>query len=159
MRAIRRAFGRGFEVVEIGAASSSDGDGGGGSAEAVAAARGAEVYMGYGVPPAVARAAQGTLKWAPSAAAGVRATLTPELLATGAALTNAKGLHAEPMADWVVAAIGFCLRGLHDAVRAQRDARWTKDLFTAGRVRVREFTGTRVGVVGLGGIGTAVARR
>ncbi len=157
--AIRRAFGRGFEVVEVSATTSSDGDGGGGSPEAIAAARGAEVYLGYGVPPAVARAAQGTLRWAHSAAAGVRATLTPELLATGAALTNAKGLHAEPMADWVIAAIGFCLRGFHDAVRAQREVRWTKDAFTDGRVRVREFAGTRVGLVGLGGIGTAIARR
>jgi phosphoglycerate dehydrogenase-like enzyme len=159
LRAIRAAFGRGFEVVEIGAATSSDGDGGAGSSEAVAAARGAEVYMGYGIPAAVARAAQGTLKWAHSAAAGVRATLTPELRATGAVLTNAKGLHAEPMADWVVTAMGFCLRGFHHAVQAQREARWTKDAFTDGRVPVREFAGTRVGLVGLGGIGTAVARR
>ena len=159
VRAMRRAFGRGFDVIEIAASTSSDGDGGGGSPEAVAAARGAEVYMGYGVPPAVASAAQGTLKWAHSAAAGVRAALTKELLATGAVLTNAKGLHAEPMGDWVIAAIGFCLRGLHDAVRAQRDGRWTKDAFTDGRVRVREFAGTRVGLLGLGGIGTAIARR
>ncbi|MBI2614903.1 MAG: hypothetical protein HYW52_04355, partial [Gemmatimonadetes bacterium] len=48
--AIRRAFGRGFEVIEVSAATSSDGDGGAGSAEAAAAAGGAEVYLGYGVP-------------------------------------------------------------------------------------------------------------
>jgi phosphoglycerate dehydrogenase-like enzyme len=152
-------LGRGFEVVEVGAATSSDGDGGAGSPEAAEAARGAEVYMGYGVPRAVAQAALGTLKWAHSAAAGVRATITPEFLATGAVLTNAKGLHAEPMADWAVAAIGFCLRGLHYAVWGQREGRWTKDEFTDGRVPVREFAGTRVGLIGLGGVGTAIARR
>jgi len=146
-------------VVEVAAAGSSDGDGGVGSAEAAVAARGAEVYLGYGVPRAVAVAALGSLKWAHSAAAGVRATITPEFLATRAVLTNAKGLHAEPMADWAVTAIGFCLRGFHYAVAAQRDARWTKDEFTDGRVPVREFGGTRVGIVGLGGIGSAVARR
>lgn len=157
--AIRRAFGRGFDVVEVNSATSSDGDGGAGSPEAAAAARGAEVYLGYGVPRAVAKAALGSLQWAHSAAAGVRATITPEFLATGAVLTNAKGLHAEPMADWVVAAIGFCLRGFHYAVAAQREGRWTKDEFTDGRVPVRQFGGTRVGLVGLGGIGAAVARR
>ena len=157
--AIRRAFGRGFQVVEVAAAGSSDGDGGVGSSEAAEAARGAEVYLGYGVPRAVATAARGSLRWAHSAAAGVRATITPEFLATGAVLTNAKGLHAEPMADWAVAAIGFCLRGFHYAVQAQREIRWTKDEFTDGRVPVREFGGTRVGIVGLGGIGSAVARR
>lgn len=157
--AIRRAFGRGFEVIEVSAATSSDGDGGAGSPEAAAAAGGAEVYLGYGVPRAVAKAALGTLRWAHSAAAGVRATITPEFLATGAVLTNAKGLHAEPMADWAVAAIGFCLRGFHYAVAAQREGRWTKDEFTDGRVPVREFGGARVGLVGLGGIGSAVAKR
>nr|AKQ04693.1 putative oxidoreductase [uncultured Gemmatimonadetes bacterium Rifle_16ft_4_minimus_7] len=157
--AIRRAFGRGFDVIEVNSATSSDGDGGAGSAEAATAARGAEVYLGYGVPRAVAQAALGTLRWAHSAAAGVRATITPEFLATGAMLTNAKGLHAEPMADWAVTAIGFCLRGFHHAVAAQREARWTKDEFTDGRVPVREFGGARVGLVGLGGIGAAVARR
>jgi phosphoglycerate dehydrogenase-like enzyme len=157
--AVRRAFGRGFDVIEIAAAGSSDGDGGVGSSEAAAAARGAEVYLGYGVPRAVALAAQGTLEWAHSAAAGVRATITPEFLATGAVLTNAKGLHAEPMADWAVAAIGYCLRGFHYAVQAQREGRWTKDEFTDGRVPVKEFGGTRIGIMGLGGIGSAIARR
>ena len=157
--AIRRAFGRGFEVREISAAGSSDGDGGAGSPEAAAAARGAEVYLGYGVPGPVAQAAQGTLRWAHTAAAGVRATITPEFLATGAVLTNAKGLHAEPMADWAIAAIGYCLRGFPYAVQAQREGRWTKDEFTDGRVPVKEFAGTRVGIMGLGGIGGAVARR
>ena len=58
-----------------------------------------------------------------------------------------------------MAAIGFCLRGLHAAVEAQRERRWAKGAFTDGRVRVREFAGTNVGVVGLGGIGRAVAKR
>jgi phosphoglycerate dehydrogenase-like enzyme len=89
----------------------------------------------------------------------VRASLSPEFLATGARLTNSRGVHAQPIADWVVAAIGFCVRGFHSAVAAQREGRWIKDAFTDGRVPVREFGRTRVGIVGLGGIGEAVARR
>jgi len=139
--------------------ASSDGDGGAGSPAAIAAARGAEIYVGWGVPPGVVQAAAGTLRWVHSAAAGVGASITPELLATGARLTNSRGVHAEPIADWVIAAIGFCLRGFHDAVAAQRERRWAKDAFTDGRVAVREFAGTRVGLIGLGGIGQAVARR
>ncbi|HET7039187.1 MAG TPA: NAD(P)-dependent oxidoreductase, partial [Gemmatimonadales bacterium] len=40
-----------------------------------------------------------------------------------------------------------------------REERWAKDVFTDGTVRVREYAGTRLGLVGLGGIGRAVARR
>ncbi|MBE0593844.1 MAG: NAD(P)-binding domain-containing protein, partial [Gemmatimonadales bacterium] len=74
-------------------------------------------------------------------------------------LTNSRGILAEPMADWAVASIGFCLRGFHEAVAAQRAHRWAKPAFTDGSVRVRELAGTRVGIVGLGSIGAAVARR
>jgi phosphoglycerate dehydrogenase-like enzyme len=157
--AVRRAFGAGFEIVDVQAPTSSDGDGGSGSPEAIQAAGGAEVYVGWGVPRGVAKAGRGTLRWAHSGSAGVGSSLSPEFLATGARLTNSRGINAEPMADWVVAAIGYCVRGFHTAAAAQRGRRWVKDEFTDGRVAVREFAGTRIGLVGLGGVGAAVARR
>ena len=157
--AFARALGRGWDVVRVRAASSSDGDGALGSREAAGAARGAEVYVGWGVPGAVAAAGAGTLRWAHTAAAGAAASITPELRAAQVTLTNSRGIHAQPIADWVVTAIGFCLRGFHAAVEAQRSERWAKDVFTDGTVRVREYVGTRVGLLGLGGVGAAVARR
>lgn len=159
IHAVRRAFGRGFDVVSVTAPASSDGDGGAASPEALRAVKGAEVYLGYGVPRKVALVAAGTLRWAHTASAGVRAALTPEFLATGARFTNSRGVHAEPMADWVLAAIGFCLLGWHWTVAAKREGQWIKDAFTDGRIPLRELRGTRVGLVGLGGIGAAVARR
>jgi len=157
--AIRRAFGRAWDVVEIGVATDSDGDGSGGSPEAVKAVAGAEVYLGYGVSRAVARAGAGTLRWAHSGSAGVGSAITPELRATGAVLTNSAGVHAEPIADWVLAAIGYFFRGLNAAVKAQHDRRWAKDDFCNGSTFLREMTGARVGIIGLGGIGGAVTRR
>ncbi len=157
--AIRRALGRGWEVVEILTPALSDGDGASASGEAVQAARGAEVYFGWGVPAGVARAAHGSLKWAHTASAGVTASLSADFQATGAILTNSRGIQADPMADWTLAAIGFCLRGFHPAVKAQREHAWVKDEFTDGRIAVREFSGARVGIIGLGGIGRAVAKR
>jgi len=74
-------------------------------------------------------------------------------------LTNSAGVHAEPMADWVVAAIAYFTRGLNRMVSAQRQGRWAKEDFTDGAVPMREFRELRLGVFGLGGIGTAVARR
>jgi phosphoglycerate dehydrogenase-like enzyme len=146
-------------VVNVTAVAQSDGDGGGGSGAALRAMRGAEVYMGFGVSRAIARAGMGTLRWAHSAAAGVGSSLTPELAATGARFTNSRAVHAEPMADWVVAALGFCFRGFHEMVAAQRTRRWAAERYTDRRVVLREFTGARIGLVGLGGIGTALAQR
>ncbi len=121
--------------------------------------RGAEAYLGFGVSPTIARAGLGSLCWAHSAAAGVGSSLTPELAATGAAFTNSRAIHAEPMADWVLAALGYCFRGFYEMVRAQRERRWSQSLFTDRTVVCREFGGARIGLVGLGGIGRAVAHR
>jgi len=157
--AIRRALGRGWRVVSVAAPAVSDGDGAVGSDEAVEAVRGAELYFGWGVPKAVAEAAHPALRWAHSAAVGVGASLTPGLLAGGTLLTNSRGVHAEPMADWVLGAVAFCTRGFHWAAAGKYEGRWVRDSFTDGTVPVRELAQTRVGIVGLGGIGSAVARR
>ncbi len=121
--------------------------------------RGAEIYLGWGVAPAVAAAGHGTLRWVHTAGVGVGAAVGPEFRGTGAALTNSRGVHAEPMADWAVTAVGCCLRGFHAAIEAQRERRWAKGDFADGSLRLREFRGARIGLVGLGGIGRAIARR
>ena len=122
-------------------------------------AAGVEVYLGWGVPAAVVRAAGSSLRWVHTAAAGVGGSLTAELAATGAVITNSRGTHAEPMADWSVAAIGFCARGFHAAVAAQNRGEWIKDAFTDFTRRTVEFVDLNIGIIGLGGIGRAIARR
>ena len=159
LKTLRRAFGHKWRVIEVRATSSSDGDGGKPSAEACRAAVGAEVYIGWGVAPQIVEAAAGSLRWIHTAAAGVGGSLSDQLAESGTVLTNSRGVHAEPMADWAVGAIAFCVRGFHDAVAAQRRRRWAKDRFTDGSVRLIEFDETRVGIIGLGGVGRAIAKR
>ena len=157
--AIKNAVGTDWDVIEIKAPAVSDGDGayGSGSPESIAAARGAEIYLGFGVPEGVASAAKDTLRWAHTATAGVGSSLGH--VGKGVLLTNSAGVHAEPMADWVVAAIAYFTRGLDRMVSAQRQGRWAKEDFTDGAIPMREFRELRLGVFGLGGVGTAVARR
>ena len=158
VRAIRDALGAGWEVVPVDAPAPSDSDGGSGSPESLVAARGAEIYLGYGVPAGVLTAAGGTLRWAHSGTAGVGASL-PHLRGSGVTLTNSAGVHAEPMADWVVAAIAYFARGL-DRMRAAQDAgQWAKDEFADLQVPVREFMSPRsiAGLVGVRGFARLVA--
>jgi len=155
---IRAALGPGWEVIHVSAPARSDGDGGSGTPEAVAAARGAEIYVGYGVPSGVVAAARGTLRWVHTATAGVWMSL-PNLAGTGIVLTNSAAVHAEPIADWTIAALAYFVRGL-DRMRAfQAAGHWANAELTAAPVRVRELSELRLGVFGLGGIGGAIARR
>jgi phosphoglycerate dehydrogenase-like enzyme len=158
VQTIRAALGSGWEVVQVHAPAASDGDGGSGNPEAVAAARSAEIYVGYGVPPGVIAAGRGTLRWVHTATAGVWMSL-PSVAGTGIVLTNSAAVHAEPIADWTIAALGYFARGL-DRMRAFQVAEhWASTELTAVPVPVREFTELRLGVFGLGGIGGAIARR
>lgn len=150
-------------MVRIAAPADGRGDGEGGvSSEVVAAVRGAEVYVGWGVPEAVVQASaeEGAgLAWAHSLAAGVGGSLGPAMRAAPTVLTNSAGIHAEPMADTVLAMILHFARGLDFAVRAQADRRWDQSPFAAADTPVREIDGATLGVLGLGGVGAAVARR
>jgi phosphoglycerate dehydrogenase-like enzyme len=155
---IKNVLGEQWDVAEVKAPAVSDGDGGSGSPEAINAARGAEIYLGFGVPSGIAAAAKETLRWAHSATAGIGSSLA-HLSGSGVVLTNSAGVHADPMADWAIAAIAYFTRGLDRMVSAQRQGRWAKEDFTDGGIPMREFRDLRVGIFGLGGIGSAVARR
>jgi phosphoglycerate dehydrogenase-like enzyme len=156
---IRAAVPDDWECVAVSAAADGTGDGGAVPAEVLDAARGAEVYLGYGVPRDLFLAAGETLRWAHSAAAGVGGSLYPEMLASRVTLTNSAGVHAEPIADTVLAMMLHFARGLDWAVRAQAGRRWDKAPYETADAPVRELSEGTVGLLGLGGIGRAVARR
>jgi phosphoglycerate dehydrogenase-like enzyme len=155
---VAAVLGPGWHVHEVDAPAASDGDGGTGSEESVRAAGGSEIYLGYGVPPGVVLAGRSTLRWVHTGTAGVGASL-PHLRGTGILFTNSAGVHAEPMADWALAAIAFFSRSLDYMLEAQRAERWIKSEFANFQCPVRELADLRVGIYGLGGIGAAVARR
>ncbi len=80
----------------------SDGDGGHTpTPAALAAISDAEVYFGYGITRPLFLAAK-KLRWAHSAAAGVGGALYDEMRASDVILTNSAGVHAIPMAEYVI---------------------------------------------------------
>jgi phosphoglycerate dehydrogenase-like enzyme len=141
------------------AATSSDGDGPPRpSDEVLEAVRGAEVYFGFGIPRVLLVAAP-NLRWVHSAAAGVGTALYPEMLASDVAFTNSAGVHAIPMAEYVVAGVLHFLRGLDYAVDQQHRTEWNKTPFVRLDSVLREMDTVRAVIVGTGGIGQAVGER
>lgn len=124
----------------------------------VYAAREAEVYLGYGIPAALLRAGK-ELGWVHSGAAGVRGSLTPEMLSSEVLFTNSKGIHGPPMADTALGMILHFSRGLDFGVAAKARGDWDKDPFYSGGHPLMEVAHSTVGVFGFGGIGREVARR
>jgi phosphoglycerate dehydrogenase-like enzyme len=149
----------GWRAHIVRALTSSDGDGPREpSAESLDAISGAEVYFGFGIPKPLFFAGK-RLRWVHSAAAGVGNALYAEMLASDVLLTNSAGVHAVPIAEYVVAGVLHFFRGLDVAQAQQRESRWEKSFFVSDVTPVREVSGARVLVVGAGGIGTEVAKR
>jgi phosphoglycerate dehydrogenase-like enzyme len=128
------------------------------SEESLRAIADAEVYLGFGMPPLLWRAAT-RLRWVHSASAGVASLLFPEMVASDVALTNSAGVYGESIAEHVLAGVLFLLRSFDVAGVLQRRAEWDSAVFGTDAAPVREVSECRVLVVGAGGIGSAVARR
>ena len=77
----------------------------------------------------------------------------PDLRARGIALTNASGVNSEDVADLALGLLIACWRSMIAADADVRAGRWRQIGFK------RRLKGARLGIVGLGEIGTAVARR
>jgi phosphoglycerate dehydrogenase-like enzyme len=138
---------------------SSRGDGGSVSPQAIDAARGAEVYVGAGVPRDVFIAAQPELRWAHSTTAGISSFLYPELLRSSVVFTNSAGIHAAPMAETALGMILHFARGFDFAAAGQQRGEWEQSHFIEAESPVREIAGAELVLLGLGGIGREVQQR
>lgn len=158
-RTIEGATPAGWRVRIVRSPTSSDGDGPPEPSDEVKEAIvDAEAYLGFGIPKALFDRAR-KLKWVHSAAAGVASALYPEMRASSVLLSNSAGIHAIPIAEYVVAGILHFFRGLDVAAEQQREARWDKSFYVSEDSPVREVAGARILIVGAGGLGTAVATR
>jgi D-2-hydroxyacid dehydrogenase (NADP+) len=122
-------------------------------AQMLAAASEAEVILGE--PPVEAIRAAKKLKWVQHWAAGVE-NLPPELMQHPCVLTNMQRVFAPVIAETAFALLLGLTRGLVQAsVPNFRLRRWER----GGTVSLEDLYQKTMGVVGLGGIGTEIARR
>jgi len=149
----------GWTVYVVSAPTSSDGDGPPRpSDEVMRSIRDAEVYFGFGIPKPLFGEAK-RLRWVHSAAAGVGSALYPEMVASDVLFTNSAGIHAVPIAEYVVAAVLHFLRGLDIAIDQQRRGEWNKTPFVRVDSVLREMDTVRALIIGVGGLGGAAAER
>src|SRR5687767_15948421 len=90
------------------------------------------------------------LKWVHSATAGVERVLTPAALERGLAITNARGVFSDPIAESVLMAVLAVSRRLPQLLELQAERTWQP-------LEGREMSDLTIGVVGLGSIGGRVA--
>jgi phosphoglycerate dehydrogenase-like enzyme len=93
------------------------------------------------------------LRWLHSPSAGVDKLPLAELRRHNIALTNAAGVFAVPIAEWVMGTLLAIAKRTRELYNAQRHSRWQGDL------ALDELTGKTLLLLGSGGIGREIARR
>lgn len=123
------------------------------TADLDAAIGSAEVILcGFRLPNGVpARTPQ--LKWVQCMAAGVERLMDGGLFEAGVTLTNGKGIAATPIAEWVLGAMLMFSKKM-----PEHFYRKTRRLYQRTDVLPFSLEGKTVGVLGLGAIGSEVAR-
>jgi len=114
----------------------------------------ADVLYTQRIAPEQVAAAQ-RLKWVQTFGAGVEWLLTPTLQRReDLVVTNASGIHAQPIAEHVFGLMLMFARQLHLATRQQAARKWDGAQLQAG---VTTLSGATLGIVGLGAIGRKIA--
>jgi phosphoglycerate dehydrogenase-like enzyme len=140
-------------------------------AEARLAIADADAFFGKLTPPLLAAARR--LRWVQAPTASLEHFVFPELVDHPAVLTNMRGLYSDVIADHVFGYVLCFARNFHHYIRSQLEARWApiggaseQPGFATGPAQVsavdrahRHLADATLGVVGLGQIGSEVARR
>ncbi len=92
-----------------------------------------------------------SLEWVQGPAAGIDNPAWSGLLQRGVRLTNASGIYAEPMAQYVSAWVLAWAQGLGGQMLRSQHHEWNP-------IEAHDLTSATMGIVGYGGIGKACAR-
>jgi phosphoglycerate dehydrogenase-like enzyme len=101
--------------------------------------------------PQVLRENAPKLRWVQLTSAGVDRAARSGLVGSEFMITNASGVHATPIGEYVLLLMLMFCKGAKTFVRAQERHEWT-------RFMSRELYGKTVGIVGYGHIGEGVAK-
>jgi phosphoglycerate dehydrogenase-like enzyme len=125
--------------------------------EAIRLAAGADALLGRFCYEEILQAGQ-DVRWIQYPSAGVaRCVSSSALRERDILLTNAQRLYGPEIAEHVLAFLFYFSRGLYRYVPEQQQAHWNRDVVPTGQLW--ELEGKTMLVLGLGGIGTEVARR
>lgn len=118
----------------------------------------ADAALAWSLRPEQFRAAR-KLRWIHSTAAGVHQLMFPELVASEVVITNSRRVHGPVVAEHALALMFAVARKIPAAVRCQQKHVWAQEqLWREGPVP-GELQGATLGLIGLGSIGSEIARR
>jgi len=96
------------------------------------------------------------LKWIHFGVAGLEKNLFPELLNSKTIITNASGIHASPVSEFVIAAILYFSKRIKDSQEFMLSTTWKQWEVAKQMIQLK---GKTLGIIGFGSIGKAIANK
>jgi phosphoglycerate dehydrogenase-like enzyme len=119
--------------------------------------RDCEILFAFALRPEQFRVAR-KLRWIHTPTAAVHQLLFPELVSSGVILSNAREVHGPVVAELVIGLMFALAKKIPQAVRLKQKHAWGKSSIWNDGPKPREIAGATLGLIGVGGIGRAVAR-
>jgi phosphoglycerate dehydrogenase-like enzyme len=119
--------------------------------------RDAEVVFTISLRPEQFAAAR-TLRWIHTPSAAVHQMLFPELINSSVILTNSREVHGPVVAEHVLALIFALAKKIPQSVLLQQKRIWGQETIWNEGQRPQDISGATLGLVGVGSIGSRVAR-
>jgi len=96
------------------------------------------------------------LKWIHFGSAGVEKSLTPTLLKSKTIITNASGVHANPVSEFALGMMIYLSKKFNGCEKFKKDKEWTQWELARQTIQLK---GKTVGIIGFGSIGKAIAKK
>ncbi len=120
-------------------------------AELDAVLKDAEVMFGFRLPQEFLKRAP-KVKWVQMMTAGVERYLNTDMINSPVVITNASGLAAIPIAEWLMTVMLMFAKQMPVYLKNKQERKWE-------RYSSAVLNGKTVGIIGLGAIGSETARR
>ena len=96
------------------------------------------------------------LKWIHFGIAGLEHSLFPDILKSKTIITNASGVHAGPVSEFVMSAILYFAKRFKDCQKFMQTKNWTQWQVAKQMVQLK---GKTIGIIGFGSLGKAIAKK
>ena len=96
------------------------------------------------------------LKWIHFGVAGLEHSLFPDILKSKTIITNASGVHAGPVSEFVMSAILYFAKRFKDCYEFMQTKNWTQWQVAKQMVQLK---GKTIGIIGFGSLGKAIAKK
>lgn len=115
-----------------------------------------DILVAYKINEKIFSHSSKTLKWVHLGSAGIEQSLFPEILKSKTIITNASGIHAGPVSEFVMGMILYFSKQFLGCEKFKSNQKWAQWELARKTIQLKNKT---IGIIGFGEIGKSIAQK